>query len=437
MLLWFSLALAGPVDDAIALYGSGERTCIERDGAEDACWGGELDRATPVSQLEKPPQRQEQHCELREGQVFCTGTELAIRAGLPTGTDTDGWFPMPGLVGATELGDPGCALIDQQLTCLVRGGLRVETPRWTRLVSSHCGLTAEGAVTCSRRTEVPDATGITAVRMHRGDAVWRDREGQVWWSEDGKPAVRIDLPPLRGGDSSLHLGEAHRCALVPDGGVACWGTDHHNQLGDGGGPTMGWVAPCDDSYRPREQLCTAPCTAEEVWGSPTLADVPALTDVKTGPHAACGRDAEGWLRCYSTLGDVLVLPEPITDTAVDYGLYYGVAILLEDGTVLRFVDPGVLSTVFQLDGATGVMQTARTACAWNAETVRCHNHEYVFDLPSPGVPLEERGGAVCQQGRPLCLEGAIMLEDGPDTTPHRVEATTRSLIPASSAATRI
>ena len=422
LLLWAALAAAAPLNDATALYRYGDLSCVQRDGKEDACWGLEADRATPVSELSTRPKRPERRCELRGEQVWCTGTNIALWTGLPPETPEDAWFEVPQLEGATDLGSPGCALIREQLYCLDNGELELRTPhRWARLVNGSCGLTEAGAVTCRSREQLPEATGIRAIQVKRGRALWRDEAGQVWsWNSREKP-VAINIPPLQGGDDTLLLGAHHRCALAPGGEVWCWGADAHNELGDGGGPTLAWVDEYPSSYTPRHLMCTAPCSAQEVWGSPTLPDVPALRDVRAGPHVACGLDEEGWVRCYGTIGDALVLPEPIVDKVLDYDTYYGAALLQRDGTVVRFVEPNRFEPVFTLPGATHVVQTSRTACAFSSTQVRCHNHEFVFDPPHPGVPLENRSGAICQVGRPLCLEGAIMLEDGPGTTPHRVE----------------
>lgn len=96
---------------------------------------------------------------------------------------------------------------------------------------------------------ITNAVAIAAGASHTC-AVLADRSVRCWGSNsvgqlgDGTTVGTHPLPvPVRGVDNTelltnvvgLTAGQAHTCALLANGSVACWGSNSFNQLGDGTG----------------------------------------------------------------------------------------------------------------------------------------------------------------------------------------------------------
>src|SRR5688572_2799437 len=122
--------------------------------------------------------------------------------------------------------------------------------------SSNCVLTGIGGVRCWGSN----------VNGELGDGTLENR------------AAPIDVPGLGSGVLSVAAGGSHGCAVLPGGGVRCWGTNNFFQLGNQG---------------PVQQL--TPVTVERV-GEP-------MATLAAGSVHTCGISATNRAKCWGAQGE--------------------------------------------------------------------------------------------------------------------------------------
>lgn len=181
-------------------------------------------------------------------------------------------------------GEHACALlIDNSIACWggndagqvgENGGEPQTSPRRLAGIRQASEVTAGFAATCSRGSE--DRLQCLG-RMHSGFP--------------GNPAPRVAA--LVANAREVGLARLHGCVLDRSGGVACWGSNHFGQLGDGRAPG---------------------CGGEISRGRDTPAPVPELNGVAAiavGDTGTCARLESGAVTCWGRLG----LPDALESRA--------------------------------------------------------------------------------------------------------------------------
>ncbi|HQR18044.1 MAG TPA: DUF4214 domain-containing protein [Gemmatimonadales bacterium] len=122
-----------------------------------------------------------------------------------------------------QLGDPSRSnwVTPADVSGLASGVVAIAAGSW-----HSCAVTAVGGVKCWGSNSYGQL----------GDGTKTDRSAPV------------DVPGLSSGVRAIAAGERHTCALTDGGGVKCWGSNSHGQLGDGTyGDALVRLAPVDVS----------------------------------------------------------------------------------------------------------------------------------------------------------------------------------------------
>ena len=191
--------------------------------------------AAPVSVVDAPSVTAvaagaEHSCIIRDGGVWCTGTNA--RGQLGTGNTTKSLAFIPSLVvGATRIdagGDSSCAVLsDKSLWC------------WGHIVT---GLASSGSP-LRAATPTPIQVPLTSVRSvavgpYHSCAVLTDNSAWCWGSNSrgqlgngtttsSASPVKVSLADVR----SIDVGDLHTCAVTTANSVWCWGSNSSHQLG--------------------------------------------------------------------------------------------------------------------------------------------------------------------------------------------------------------
>lgn len=466
-MLWslVSLVSAAPVTDAVRLYRGGRHlTCAERATGDHVCWGGPFVSAVPASEAGVEPSRppcaadgdalvcgEQRHpwptaiddvsgtCAVGEGKVHCVGDAWRMNAGMAPGTPTDEPIHVAAFDGAAALTSGGrCILRDGAIACLDFGRLkRVDGMPPLASVRGDCGLTEDHELWCHQhhRAWHMDVGPVADFARGSGRGLIRRPDGTLASWVDRPSEIRtIDLPPSQGGPGTLYVALEHQCAIV-DGRIACWGSNWHNQLGDGVGRSLHWVAPraYEKKLRDRPMRCaledgTVRCTGKAPWGD-TVAPLPPveLHDVERlelSGFLGCAITEAKALHCFGSFDDVRLLPdEPILTDIVDVSVAYGIAALGADGTLYHWVHgENRFEAHGPLSGATRVATNGAVSCALAPDTLLCADLFGEVHVPEPdGTPEQRRGIDICIRDNELCLEGGSALISKA-AEPHWVEA---------------
>ncbi len=166
-------------------------------------------------------------------------------------------------------------------TCMLtsEGGLKCWGENSHGQLGDNTSIDRWGAVDvvglASDMVAVSAGAGHTCARTSGGAVkCWGDNSnGQVG---DGTPEQRltpVDVTGLGSGVAAIAAGAYHSCALTAGGGVKCWGSNSHGQLGDG--------------------------TTTDRW---TAVDVVGLgsgvVSIAAGYRHTCAVTAAGWVKCW-------------------------------------------------------------------------------------------------------------------------------------------
>lgn len=464
-------AVAAPVDDAVRLFTVGEHTCLERDNGEVACWGGELDRATPRSDIPSRydgttcraegqqlvcgeaswswPTRLEKvvgHCGLGEGEVHCVGAAWRYRAGMPPGTPTDVPIRAPSMSGATDLGPGPCILRDGDWLCLHEGQVtpRKGFPPLGALLSESCAHDLDGTIWCGTPPREVVKKGLDAAQSSER-AIARDATGQVL-SQVGRPGTStpwtpVDVPLLQAsGPGTVVVGDHHSCALAPGGRVACWGSDADNGLGDGDGRRRRFVEAEEAIDRGDVSLSCAltdgavTCDGLAPWAdrsnhwSPALAPLrlEGVEKLALGPGLGCAITTSADLYCFGWLGEQLLQADaPLLGGVAEVDVLYGLSALGLDGQLHRWSEWGAHRRAGSLQGAQQVLHSEESglSCLVSDRGLMCVDDQGPVTVERPDGDLD-RGpwGQICVEGTQRCLEDSIFADGSRSTEVVYVEA---------------
>jgi alpha-tubulin suppressor-like RCC1 family protein len=121
------------------------------------------------------------------------------------------------------------------------------------------------------------------------------------------------IPALAGKKvKRIAAGTTHACAILPEGGATCWGTNDKGELGAiGSAPAMVPGIPNNlDQIGAGESFACARTTDDEVycWGSMApgsnpesphlVADLPPVVDMGVAEHNVCARDYDDAVWCF-------------------------------------------------------------------------------------------------------------------------------------------
>jgi alpha-tubulin suppressor-like RCC1 family protein len=171
-----------------------------------------------------------------------------------------------------------------------------EAPIAVTVGAGHsCALRASGAVECWGASE----------RGQLGDGGTEDR------------AIAAAVVELPGRALAIDAGDDHTCALLDDGGIACWGANESGQLGDGSrddraAPVRVLLAePADEVAAGGAMTCARERDGDVVcWGTDGFAAARAFPaviegvsraiDIDVGGAHGCAVDDEGSVACWGT-----------------------------------------------------------------------------------------------------------------------------------------
>jgi alpha-tubulin suppressor-like RCC1 family protein len=264
--------------------------------------------------------------------------------------------------------------VDGQLGCAIGEDARVRC--WGQYMGFvYSSLHDAGA----SPTIVPGLDGATALAVSSDHACAVLADESVWcwgfntWGQLGLPRespdlsdafhevpVRIEgLPPAR----SLAMGWLHSCALLTDGGVACWGNDGLSEM------------PVDVASSGALDYSDVPIVA------PGVEDTVQLDAHGT---STCARRRDGTVRCWgeNAFGEDGPIDEARVHTidlasAIDVATMGTISrALLADGTVVAWGAPtgtvpgdGSVSVLGHLDGAVDLVTIMPRVCALDAAGV--------------------------------------------------------------------
>ncbi len=245
--------VVGLASGVTVLGTGGYHTCALTTGARAKCWGenafGQLGdgttarRSTPVevnglaSSITALAGGEMHSCALTTGRgVKCWGWNAIGQLG----DGTTIWRSTP--VDAVGLASGVTALAaDGSHTCAVTAGGAAKC--WGANINLQLG---DGTNT-NRSTPVDVvglASGVAALaagRFHTcalttggGAKCWgSNSDGQLGDGTTTNRSTPVDVVGLASGVTALAAGYAYTCALTTGGGVKCWGSNYHGQLGDG------------------------------------------------------------------------------------------------------------------------------------------------------------------------------------------------------------
>jgi alpha-tubulin suppressor-like RCC1 family protein len=161
---------------------------------------------------------------------------------------------------------------------------------------------------------------------------------------DGTSPIPVDVVGLGGGISAIALGGAHACALTAGGGVKCWGSNSHGELGDRASSGNFSPLPVDVSgltggigaiaAGTRHTCALTTGGGVKCWGdypfgglgdSPTThpsipVDVPSLaagiSAIVAGHGHSCALTSRGGVKCWGDNGGI---PGGVVPVEVDFG----------------------------------------------------------------------------------------------------------------------
>ena len=232
---------------------------------------------------------------LDDGKVMCWGKNNFGQLGDGSATDRSSPVEVSGLPNAQSIalgGSHSCALLtDGKVMCWgynSKGQLGdgttsarifpvqvsgITTATGIAVGSEHsCAVLADGKVMC---------WGSNSYDQIRG---WRDRSSSRERSSvgpDSTTPVEVSVIPTA---VSISTGTSHSCALLADGKVMCWGSNHHNQLG---GSTEYYETSGSSTY-------TAYRYVVEVPG------ITSATAIALGTYHSCALLAEGKVKCWGS-----------------------------------------------------------------------------------------------------------------------------------------
>jgi alpha-tubulin suppressor-like RCC1 family protein len=295
--------VTGLAEGVAALVAGGVHTCALVLGGGAKCWGwnssgqlgdGTIDnRTTPVDVTG-----------LTEGVTALVAGE-AHTCALVSGSGAKCW----GANGSGQLGD---STTDNRTTPVDVTGLTEGVTALAAGGSHTCAFVSGGGIKCwgvngsgqlgdgttDNRTTPVDVTGlaagVTALAAGGSHTCALTAEGSIkCWGSDGsgqlglgitiQRSTAMDVMGLPGGVTALALGGGYTCALVPGGGVKCWGGNFRGVLGDG--------------------TTTQRSKPVDVIGLSS-----GVTAVSMGGTITCALTAEGGVKCwgwngYGQLGD--------------------------------------------------------------------------------------------------------------------------------------
>jgi alpha-tubulin suppressor-like RCC1 family protein len=274
--------------------------------------------------------------------VVTDAARVVCWGGAPAGGSTDGTSSEPGLpmvlpppgtaVGVAVSDGHACALLtDGNVTCWGNGRsgqLGVPANLSSPVYYEPSPMAPIQISDASRAVSVDlGAEHSCALLSDGGIACWGS--GHVTGSNSSSVAnhvpYRIPLPPP-GTASAVSAGGAQTCALLTDGKVTCWGDDTYGQLGDG--PALS-----TNPSRPSAPI--------------TLPSPGTATAISVGERHACAVLSDGRITCWGSdeLGQLgngpggdqsapsapVALPAPSTAKSVSAGTHNTCAILTDGG----------------------------------------------------------------------------------------------------------
>ena len=262
-----------------------------------------------------------------EGAVMCWGRNWSGQLGDGTTKNRDTPVDVPGLEGGataiTAGGSHTCAL-------MTSGGIRA----WGKNMYGQLG---DGKTTHSSTPVDVGELGseVTAVALGRAHSCALKTGGGVacWGSNDHglagdgtvtNSSTPVDVVGIGSGALAITSGKSHVCALTPRGGVVCWGSNGHGQLGDGttnrsGAPVdvIGLDSGVEAIGAGHEHTCALMTSGGvKCWGNNRYrqlgdgttdsSSVPVdvmglgseLTSISVGGYHACGLTSGGRLICW-------------------------------------------------------------------------------------------------------------------------------------------
>ena len=189
-----------------AISAGGAHTCALMDTRNVKCWGnngsGELGNGTTDKSYNTPVLVEGLHS------VESVSAGVAVTCALTISGGVKCWGS--GHSGAIGDDDPtGFRTVPTQVSGLDSGVIAISIG-----TAGSCALTYSGQLLCWGR--VGDGYGCTGDIFHR--------------EFDSKPTP---VPGLESGVVGVSMGGFHRCALLDDDKVVCWGANDKGQLGDG------------------------------------------------------------------------------------------------------------------------------------------------------------------------------------------------------------
>lgn len=245
--------LSGLTNGSSPIDAGGFHSCVRTISGGAKCWG-----YNAYSQLGDGTSTQ------RLTPVNVTGLTsgvTAISAGYlhTCALTTAGGVKCWGYNGNGQLGD---GTTSTRLTALDVSGLISGVIAITTGTRHTCALTTSGGVKCwgqnaygqlgdgttTQRLTPVDVSGLTSgvVAISAGEqhtCAWMVAGGIKCWGNNGNGQLgdgtttqrltAVDVTGLTSGVSAISAGNFHTCALTTGGGVKCWGSNGHGQLGDG------------------------------------------------------------------------------------------------------------------------------------------------------------------------------------------------------------